>query len=177
MGERIICEVSQKDGSFTLGPLRPRVYTISAEDISDGYPNAYNSFYGSFFGEMPVITVDERKEPRPVEVIVGPKAGRVALRILDDQSGKRIESGLVKVCRTDDPRKCWSISTDFPNGEYEMLTPEVPFTIEFETVGKGQKWQKRTAFDEATGPLKVLQIDLGARKVMTVRLRLAQVIR
>jgi hypothetical protein len=174
MGERFICGVSKKDGSFTLDLLRPGVYTISAEKKSEGYPNAYNSFYGSFFGEMPVITVDERKEPGRVEVIVGPKAGRVLFRIVDDQSGKRIETGLVNVCRTDNPSRCWSISAAWPHGEYEMLTPEVPFTIDFGTIGRGQKWKKRTAVDEATGPLKVLQIDLGARKVMTVRLGRAQ---
>jgi hypothetical protein len=177
MGERIVCEVSKKDGSFTLGPLRPRIYTISAEDKTEGYPDAYNAFYGSFFGEMPVVAVDEGKEPEPVEVIVGPKAGRVVFRLVDDQSGKRIEHGSLKVCRTDRPAgsaplaMCWWISTDFPHGEYEMLTPEVPFTIEFETPGKGHKSEKRTAFEEGAGPLKVLQVDLGVRKEMTVRLR------
>lgn len=117
------------------------------------------------------------KELGPVQVIVGPKAGRVVFRLVDDQSGKRIDGGVVKVCRIDKPRMCWSLSTAFAHGEYEMLTPEVPFTVEFETWRRGHKPEKRTAFDEATGPLKVLQIDLGARKVMTVRLRLAQVIR
>ena len=57
MAERIICEVSKKDGGFTLGPLRPREYSISAEDKTEGYADAYNAFYGSFFGQMPVITI------------------------------------------------------------------------------------------------------------------------
>jgi hypothetical protein len=93
--------VSKADGRFTLNFWHPSTYTISAEKKSDGYPNAYDGFYGSFFGEMSVITVDDSSEMKPVEVRVGPQAGRVVFRIVDDESGQLIKSGAVEVCRND----------------------------------------------------------------------------
>ena len=68
----------------------------------------------------------------------------------------------------------------FPDGRYELLTPEVPFTIKFATwEGKlvdgkwvNGKWVERKAFDGESGkPIEVLQVDLGARKEITVRLK------
>ncbi|MFN2576845.1 MAG: hypothetical protein ABR607_04040 [Pyrinomonadaceae bacterium] len=74
------------------------------------------------------------------------------------------------LCRVDEPNKCFGISTAFPNGRYEVLTPEVPFTIKFE-IWHGE-WVARNVFDKDTDlPVNVLQIDLGSRKRMTVRLK------
>ena len=171
---RIPCAVSKADGSFSLEVWWPDTYTISAEDLPHGYPNATNGFYGSFFGELPVITVDEFSELKPVEVRIGPQAGRIIFKILDDESGHLIESGSVKVCRMDNPKMCWSMSRAFPHGKYDLLAPEVPFTIKFEIWGSGQEWEERSAFDEAGGLVEVLQIELGERKEMTVRLRRVQ---
>jgi hypothetical protein len=166
--------VSKADGSFSLEIWRPDTYTISAEDLPHGYPDAINGFYGNFFGELPVITVDEFSELKPVEVRIGPRAGRIIFKILDDESGSLIESGAVKVCRTDNPKMCWDMSTAFPHGQYNLLAPEVPFTIKFEVWGGGQEWEGRSAFDEAGGPVEVLQEEPGARREMTIRLRRAQ---
>ncbi len=55
---RIPCGVSKRDGSFSLEVWWPDIYTISAEDLPNGYPNSINGFYGSLFGELPAITVD-----------------------------------------------------------------------------------------------------------------------
>jgi hypothetical protein len=167
----IPCGWSKADGRFTLVFWRPGRYTISAEHLVEGYPEATNGFYGSFFAELPDINVDGSYELKPVEVRVGPKAGRVVFKIFDDESGQLVKSGAFKVCRTDNPPLCMSTSTAFPHGKYELLTPEVPFTIKFEIWGAGQEWEERAAFDEAGGPVELLQIDLGARKEMTIRLR------
>ncbi|HUQ30612.1 MAG TPA: carboxypeptidase-like regulatory domain-containing protein [Pyrinomonadaceae bacterium] len=170
----IPCGVSKADGRFTLDVWRPGTYTISAEHLVEGHPEVTNGFYGSFFGELPIITVDKSNELKPIEVRVGPKAGRVIFKIFDDESGQLIKSGLVKVCRTDNPKMCMSMSTAFPRGKYELLTPEVPFTIKFEIWGSSQEWEERSAIDEAGGSVEVLQMDLGVRKEITVRLRRVQ---
>jgi hypothetical protein len=164
---KIPCGVSKANGGFTLDVWWPGTYRISAEDLAEGYPDATNAFYGSFFGELPDIAVDESNELKPVEVIVGPKAGRVVFKIVDDESGQPIEGGAVKVCRTDNPEICWSMSTAFPRGKYELLAPEVPFTIKFEIWGSAQEWEDRSAFDEVSGPVEIVQLDLGARQEMS----------
>lgn len=167
----IPCGVSKADGRFILDFWHPGTYTISAEKKSAGYPDAHNGFYGQFFGEMPTITVDETSEMKPVEVRVGPKAGRVVFSIVDDGSGQLIKSGAVEVCRTDDPKMCWSMSTGFPNGRYELLTPEVAFTIKFKVWGSDQEWEERHTVEEVSGQVELLDVALGMRKEMNIRLR------
>jgi hypothetical protein len=164
--------VSKRDGGFTLEILRTGTYTISAQHLTKGYPDPWTGFYGSYFGDPPVVTVEESNDLEPVEVRVGPKAGRLNLTIIDDQSGRPVEKGLLSVCRTDDPRMCRDMSTAFPRGRYELLAPEVPFTIKFEVWGKD--WEKRYAVDGDGLPVDLLQVDLGARKRMSIRLRRIQ---
>jgi len=163
---------SKADGSFTINIWCPDTYTISAEHIGAGYPDVANGFYGSFFGEAPAIAVGESNHLEPVEVRVGPKAGRVILRIVDEQSGRPVESGLLRVCRIDNPRMCWSMSTAFPRGRYELLVPEVTCTIKFEVWGKD--WEEREAVGDDGAPLELLQVDLGGRREVKVRLRRIQ---
>ena len=171
---RLPCAMSKTDGSFSIEVWWPDTYTISAESRTQGYPDARSGFYGIFFGELPVMTVDEFSELKPVEVRIGPQAGRIIFQILDDESGREIESGAVKLCRTDNPQMCWDMSTAFPKGKYELLTPEVPFTIKFGIWGSNQELEERSAFDETGGLVEVLQMELGTRKKMIVRLRRVQ---
>src|SRR4030095_6808097 len=81
---RIPRGVSKVDGSFTLDIWWTDTYTISAEHLAKGFPDVWNGFYGNFFGVAPAITVSESNELEPVEVRVGPTAGRVILQIADD---------------------------------------------------------------------------------------------
>jgi hypothetical protein len=165
----IPCGVSKLDGSFTLDIWWPDTYTISAEHLAKGYPNVTNGFYGNFFGMAPAIMVNESNELEPVEVRVGPTAGRISLQIVDDQSGRPVVSGLLRVCRTDNPKMCMSTSTTFPQGRYDLLAPDVPFTIKFEVWGKD--WERRYAVDRDGVPVEMLDVDLGVRKQVKIRLR------
>ena len=74
------------------------------------------------------------------------------------------------MCRPGVALSCWSISTAFPGGRYEMLTPDGPFTIKFET-SSGGNWLPRFAFDEFGGSLETVQVDLGKRREIRVRLK------
>jgi hypothetical protein len=164
--------VSKRDGSFTLDIWWAGSYYISAQHLTEGYPDPTNGFYGRFFGEAPVVTVDESNRLEPVEVRVGPKAGKVSFKIVDDQSGRPVESGSWRVCRTDDPRMCMDTSTAFPRGRYDLLAPEVPFTVKFEVWDKD--WEKRNAVDEDGASVELVQVDQGARKRISIRLRRMQ---
>ena len=166
---RLPTTVSKADGSFTINIWWPDTYSISAEHIRAGYPDVTNGFYGSFFGEAPAIAASESNHLEPVEVRVGPEAGRIILRIVDEQSGRPVKGGLLRVCRIDNPRMCMSTSTAFPRGRYELLVPEVPFTIKFEVWGNG--WEEREAVGDDGAPLDLLQVDLGGRREVKVRLR------
>jgi hypothetical protein len=160
---------SDSRGQFSLWIQRPGTYTVYAEDLEKGYPEALVSFYGKLWRQgLPEVTIAEARPPDPVKIKVGPKAGRLVLTILDGSTNKPIEGGSLDICRVGESRSCWSISEAWPKGHYEILTPEVPFTIKFQT-WHGQ-WVDRKAFDESGVQVETVQLDLGARREMTIRL-------
>jgi hypothetical protein len=168
MAGRLPCGWSKADGQFAIDVFQSDTYTIGAEAVLQGYPHAIQSFYGNVFCNFPVIKVDDSSNMTLVKVRLGPKPGRVIFTILDKHTNRRIEQGSVTVCRTGEPRSCWLMSTDFPHGQYELLTPDVSFTVKF---AKSNRWVKRPAFDESGIPIEVPRVDLGARRELTVRLK------
>jgi hypothetical protein len=176
------CSKSTVDGKFSILVDRAGSYLLSAQDFDLGYPYLYLGgvpFYGRRFRRVPEVIVKENSTPEPIKIVLGPKAGRLIATIIDDATDKAIPSGSVTLCRVNEPNSCWSIMCPFPNGHYEVLTPEVAFTIKFSTWdgklvdGKwvNGKWVERKAIDGDSGkPIDVLQVDLGARKEITVRL-------
>lgn len=171
MAGRLSCGQTDVSGRFSIEVYRPDNYRIIANHEALGYPEASWAFYGKIFGEFPVVTVDETNIPKPVTVRVGPKAGRVIFTIFDNTTRKLIESGSITVCRADEPLSCWSKSTEFPNGRYELLTPEVPFTLRFQT-WDGRAWVERTVLaSESDDPLRRMMVELGARIELTLRLK------
>jgi hypothetical protein len=160
---------SDSRGQFSLWIQRPGTYTVYAEHLEKGYPVAAWPFYGKLWQQsLSQVTVDETSTTAPVKIKLGPKAGRLVLTILDGSTNKPIESGSVDLCRAGDPHSFWSISEGWPKGHYEILTPEVPFTIKFQTWHR--RWVDRKAFDESGMQIKTIQLDLGTRREMTIRL-------
>jgi hypothetical protein len=181
---RIPCSGSAQDGQFSIPVSRADTYTVSAKHFKKGYPEGRWTFYSKLWGHLAKVVIQENSVPEPVKVVVGPKAGRLVLTILDGDTNNRIDKGSVTLCRVGEPKSCWGISTIFPKGRYEVLTPEVPFTVKFETwkgpipeyhggipSGPSGKWVARNTFDDKGLPLGVLQVDLGQRKELTVHLK------
>jgi hypothetical protein len=181
---RLPCGQSNENGKFSIRVHNKGVYTIHAEHLERGYPPFHWAFYGKLWQNFPKVNVEETSSPAKVKIKLGPKAGRLILKIIDADTNTPIEKGLVRLCRINERNSCWGISTAFPEGRYELLTPEVPFTIKFETwhgpvpeyhggvaSGPSGDWVPRFAFDEMGRPLEVLQVDLGQRKELTVRLK------
>ena len=162
------CGESNTNGQFSIDVERLATYVVYAEHFEKGYPNATWSFYGKPWQDLPRVTIDETSTPAPVKIKLGPKAGRLVLTILDGATNKPIEKGSVELCRVGEPLSRWTISTGWPKGHYEILTPEVPFTIKFQT-WHGE-WVDRKAFDESGVQIETMQLDLGARREMTIRL-------
>lgn len=187
MAGRIPCSLSSADGQFLINVYVADTYTIGAEHIEMGYPPfllRIPGTYGKPDPIFPTVVVDDSTVPGPVKVVMGAKAGRLLLTILDGDSNKPIDSGAIKFCRNGDTERCYSISTAFPKGHFEVLTPEDQFTIKFETwrgpvpeyhggvaVGASGGWVARSAVDDKGLPLETLQVDLGQRKEVTVRLK------
>src|SRR6267143_1420285 len=168
MGNRPWCAQSSASGQFSIKVDRPDTYTMTAEALAQGYPEAICSFYGKTFCNFPAVIIDGKSDVKPVEIKLGPKAGLVTFTIFDEATNKSFVQGSITVCREGEPLSCWSKSTSFPAGRYELLAPDVPFTVKFETWKNG--WVKRSAFDPSGAPIEVVQVEVGARKELTVRL-------
>jgi len=184
---RIPCSLSNADGQFLIKVNVTDTYTIGAEHIEMGYPPFLLRIPGTYGKPDPIfpkVVVDDSTVPSPVKVVMGAKAGRLLLTILDGDSNRAIDKGAIKFCRTGDTGGCYSISTFFPEGHFEVLTPEGQFTIKFETwsgpvpeyhggvaSGPSGEWVARIAVDDKGVPLETLQVAFGQRKELTVRLR------
>lgn len=166
---RLPCGQSNEGGKFSIRVPNKGVYTIHAEHLERGYPPFHWAFYGKLWQNFPKVTIEEATSPATVKVKLGPKAGRLVLTILDGTSAKPIESGAIVLCRSEEPGSCWSISTGWPKGHYEILTPDVAFTMKFKT-WHGE-WVERKAFDDQGLPIQSVRVELGSQKEMTIRLK------
>ena len=187
MAGRIPCSKADAQGQFLINVDGADTYTIGAEHLERGYPPVQVRIPGSYGKPDPIfptVIIDDVTVPNPVRVVMGAKAGRLLFTILDADSSHPIDKGLIKFCRPDETQPCYSISTAFPNGRFEVLTPEDPFTVEFETwdgpipeyhggiaSGPAGNWVARYAFDDKGLSLKLLHVDLGQRREVIVRLK------
>lgn len=169
---RIPCDTSKKDGGFALKITKWEgdTYTIFVEDSEKGYPNPNSALYENFFRDKQIIDVDAADETKPVEIQLGLKAGKAILKIIYDESGKPVEQGQVKMCRTDNPEICQSLSTAFPKGVVEILTPNSSVTLKIE-LHNGNEWKEWLAIDENNNLIQTIQVDLGQKKEIKIRLR------
>ncbi len=186
MAGRIPCSQSNGKGQFLINVYTTDTYTIGAEHLERGYPAVLLRIPGSYGKPDPIfpkVVVDDVTVPNPVKVVMGAKAGRLMLTIFDGESSRPIDQGNITFCRPGDAQRCYSIGTVFPQGHFEVVTPDNPFTIKFETwrgpvpeyrggvaVGPSGNWVPRTAFDDKGLPLDVLQVDPGGQKELIVRL-------
>ncbi len=169
---RIPCTVSKADGSFALNIQKwdGDTYTIWVEDSAKGYPSPYSALFEGFFRDKQVISVDASNESNPVEIQLGAKAGRAILKIVDDVSGQPIKSGKITISRIDNPELWQSMSASFPQGRYELLTPESALTLKIE-LWNGNEWKEWFAMDKNNNKIELIQVKLGETKEIKIRLK------
>lgn len=169
---RIPCAESQKDGSFSINITKwdGDTYSIWVEDSEKGYPNPNSALYESFFREKQVIDVDASDESKPIEIKLGLKAGKAILKMVFDKTGIPVEKGAIKLCRTDNPQICDGLSTAFPKGVFEILMPNSPVILTVQ-LWDGNEWERWFALDENKNLVQTINVELGQKKEIKLRLR------
>jgi hypothetical protein len=169
---RIPCVESQKDGKFALNIQKWEgdTYYIFVEDFTKGYPNPMFDLFERSTVDKQILDVDASDEQNPIVIQLGQKAGRAILKMVDDDSGKPIKSGMVEVCRIDNAKSCLSISTSFPNGRYEFLIPEAALTLKIKLWESGE-WKQWSVIDENDKIVESIQVNSGETKEINIRLR------
>src|SRR5438477_7305538 len=93
MAGRLPCSLSNAQGQFLINVDATDKYTIGAEHFELGYPPFFAGIPGTYGKPdriFPTVVVDGLTVPSPVKVVMGAKAGRLVLTILDSDSKKTI---------------------------------------------------------------------------------------
>lgn len=171
---RIPCVRSQADGSFELRIIKWEgdTYHLWAYDSEKGYPDPFiSSLYEGFLFDNRNIDVYGSNASKPVELRFGEvKAGKMTLKMIDDESGQPVDKGAVVICSVDNPQHCQSLSTNFPNGVYEFLTPQSAFTLAVQWFD-GNDWKDWEVLDKNRRKIESLKVELGQSKTINIRLR------
>jgi hypothetical protein len=128
-------------GEFRFDDLIPGKYVLSASKEDEGYAPSDSTFHSGGSTQPPEVTIFDGQTTAGVTVYLGPKAARLIGHIVDVATNKPIKNpqGLqMTLRRMDDPESLFITGPDL-DGEYSILVPPVPITIEVSAPGREKK--------------------------------------
>jgi hypothetical protein len=152
---------TDKEGVFSIKGLASGVYTISVGRKEDDYAHTDSPFYSIGLIPAPQVNVNERQTTPDIVVRLGPKAAKLVGRVVDASTNKPIknlQNVQITLRRIDHPDHSHSTGSDL-DGEFNILVPSVPVTIEVSAAG----YEK--------GRLDVLQLRQEEVKRLDISLR------
>ena len=131
---------TDKDGRFALGRLPPETYRLSVSKKQDGYAPTDSAFHSAGFLNVPQVTVSEGQTISGIELRLGPRAAKLTGRVTDATTNKRISAKYVQMIfhRVDNPDFYHMAGPDI-YGNFRILVPPVPFTVEVTAPGYEKK--------------------------------------
>lgn len=148
---------TNRRGIFTINKVEVGTYYLSASKKEAGYGDFWNRFYSAGFVEDLEVTVYAGQTVSCGDIRLGPKAGKLVGTLRDATTKKGIvattspgQTRHVILCRRNDPKNCFDASPN-RNGDFEVLVPPVPFTIEATAPGYEKK---------DLGPLRLKQGEI-----------------
>ena len=157
---------SDSRGEFTIVVYKADNYKMTASKPADGYPSSFNPFYYPAEDSLAHVMVREGQAAPFATIHLGPKAGKIAGRIVDAETGRVVEDVQFTLCRAEIPKYCHRPFTKYPGGNFDILVPETPFTLQISASGY-KDWYGSEGVDHRSTPLRV---DPGITKVMNVLL-------
>ncbi|MGI9106688.1 MAG: carboxypeptidase regulatory-like domain-containing protein [Pyrinomonadaceae bacterium] len=154
---------TDQQGNFQFNKLPPGAYGLSAGKEKDGYPQTDNFFYSVVVIETPQVVVYENQITSGVALHFGPRVARLVGRVVDSATNKPIKNLQdiqIKLYREDNPDYSYTTSPDL-EGEFTVLVPSVPFTIEVSAPAY-EKWNNRGNVMQLT-PSIVKELNIPLR--------------
>jgi hypothetical protein len=108
---------------------------VAASKAHDGYPSTMNPFYYPTEGHLAHVSVSGFGEAPFATIRLGPKAGNIAGRIADVETGHAVQDFQVTLCRAEAPKFCHRQSTKHAGGQFNLLVPAAPITIQISASG------------------------------------------
>lgn len=150
---------TDRQGVFLIKNLKSGTYNLPVAKEEDGYPPTDSTFYSVDFTQPQEVIVYEGQTTSDAVLHLGPKVAKLAGHIVDSTTNKAVvvEGVVITLHRIDNPNYLHKISTD-ENGDFEVLLPPVPTTIEVSAPGYAKK--KFEALLLMRGEVKRLNIAL-----------------
>jgi hypothetical protein len=126
MGRRF-STYTDKHGEFYLDPVEPGTNEVYTAKEDEGYPDSASPFVNP--ATIPKVLVREHQVTRGVEIKLGPKGGKLVVRIVDATSNKPIETATLVLFAADNPANSFSSGPNKPHGQFQFLVPSVPLRI------------------------------------------------
>jgi hypothetical protein len=123
---RVPSPSSDSRGEFNIVVYKSDGFKVTASKPADGYPSSSNPFYYPTEDSSVRVLVLEG-EPAPFATIrFGPKAGNIAGRIVDAETGRVVEDFQINLCRAEVPKYCYRQSAKHSSGQFNILVPAAP---------------------------------------------------
>lgn len=113
------------EGKFALTNLSAGNHLIIAHKESEGYPNLVWTFYSEAYGNngILVVNVEENKTVRGATVRLGPKAGRLLIRVIDAKTRRAIRDVSLALNHKGKPDTRFEPGVTNIDGEFDTLIP------------------------------------------------------
>lgn len=152
--------LTDKEGVFLIKGLKPGPYTISAAKEKDGYAPSDSMFHSvNLTLPLPVpVTVLAGQQTSDIVIHLGPKAASLVGYVLDALTTRPIGDIQIMLRRVDNPDYSYMTGPDL-KGEYKILVPPVPITIEVSAPG----YEKRHLGSLQLRPPEIKQLKISLR--------------
>jgi hypothetical protein len=154
---------TDKEGVFSIKALASATYKISVGRKEDGYAHTDSPFYSVGLITAPQVSVNERQTTSYIVVHLAPKAAKLVGRVVDASTNKPIknlQNVQITLRRIDHPDYSHSTGPDL-NGQFNILVPPVPITIEVSASG----YEKRRLDAPQLRQEEVKRLDISLRPV------------
>jgi len=162
------------EGKFALTNLSAGKHVIIAYKESDGFPNLVWSFYSEVYGNdgKLVVSVEENQIVRDATIRLGPKAGRLLIRVIDAKTKLPIRDASLALNHKRKPETRFQPSATKMDGEFDtLIPPSLPINVVVKAPGyKTWRYVKGGSVDR-----DAIRLRTGSSKEMTVELKPASV--
>ena len=140
---------TDNQGRFSIPVYKTGRWTINATKHAHGYPAMLPFYYPQ--DSIPSVIVKEDESPPFVKVKVL-RAGKLSVRIVDQETGQPIHNAQIGLCRIDAPRFCHRQNIVVRNGQFEVLAPLAPILVQISAAGY-EDWYLTDNNDRRPQPL------------------------
>ena len=128
---------SDQDGNFRIVVGEPGTYTLSSSNEREGYALTLSGFHRDSSINIPKVQVGQDEVVKGVDINLGWKCSTVRGVILDAATNRPINAASITLRRADNPQILYSVSVAAKkkNGEFKVLVPHFPFTMEVSSPG------------------------------------------